>query len=551
MLVKTASLDSACGWAVANTHVQVVRRDGVQKCVPLKQMTPTSRASSRARGIPMCCVATDEDLWEGELVKLDSGDRLRSGQGAQNWQLGMFLEKVKENELNLFPDYQRDYVWKEQTASRLIVTALCNRMIPQVLLHERARGKYDCVDGKQRLCTLLGFMLNGQKRYIGPGRPPKWRERFDAVLPRLEYLQKLSDDYENLNGISFLGLSEDRRRMFKNFQITVSIIPYGTPMQEVFDVYNDINSGGEKMNEQQVRRAFFYGPYIRMLDEVANTCTDFHAIRDPTAVENRTYKPCRKEADRQLILRALAFTESGTQKRDMRLHQLMNEELIGFTDEELEGKNDKQKADQLIRKRSDFEKVMEISRNVFGRHAFRRWKKLRGGEYEWETSVNLLLWDAGVAAMIDLIRLYKSAQFTAAKSSMIQGIQKSYENEALGDLDGKRRTAFFIARRDEFKRIVNDAISNSTPPLDPIRSFSSISDTSANRPVFVRKLSESQNGLCGICKQFMDEARFNEPGYVHIDHIIPHSKGGPTNAENAQLVHAECNLAKGAKSGDD
>lgn len=38
---------------------------------------------------------------------------------------------------------------------------------------------------------------------------------------------------------------------------------------QVFNIYDDINSGGTAMTKQQLRRAAFWGPYIRLLDELA------------------------------------------------------------------------------------------------------------------------------------------------------------------------------------------------------------------------------------------------------------------------------------------
>ena len=38
-----------------------------------------------------------------------------------------------------------------------------------------------------------------------------------------------------------------------------------------------------------------------------------------------------------------------------------------------------------------------------------------------------------------------------------------------------------------------------------------------------------------------------EPTDVHIDHIHPYSKGGPTSLDNLQVAHSTCNMRKGAK----
>lgn len=43
---------------------------------------------------------------------------------------------------------------------------------------------------------------------------------------------------------------------------------------------------------------------------------------------------------------------------------------------------------------------------------------------------------------------------------------------------------------------------------------------------------------CSICKKEL------EKNYIHIDHIIPISKGGTNNIQNLQVLCVECNLKK-------
>ena len=66
-----------------------------------------------------------------------------------------------------------------------------------------------------------------------------------------------------------------------------------------------------------------------------------------------------------------------------------------------------------------------------------------------------------------------------------------------------------------------------------------------NIRVFTNKMKreafERQKGICPICKK---EYKFEE---MEADHIKPWSKGGPTTADNCQMVSKQCNREKGAK----
>ncbi len=58
--------------------------------------------------------------------------------------------------------------------------------------------------------------------------------------------------------------------------------------------------------------------------------------------------------------------------------------------------------------------------------------------------------------------------------------------------------------------------------------------------VNIAKLVELWDGLCGICRQTVDDK-------FEIDHIKPLSKGGLHDQSNLQLTHQFCNRSKGNK----
>ena len=59
-------------------------------------------------------------------------------------------------------------------------------------------------------------------------------------------------------------------------------------------------------------------------------------------------------------------------------------------------------------------------------------------------------------------------------------------------------------------------------------------------PPLLAELCKEQQGICGICKQ-----RIEPWERMHIDHIVPRSRGGSDERSNLQAAHAVCNLRKG------
>lgn len=102
----------------------------------------------------------DEDSYEAALTEMESN--VLYGNTPKMCDLDQLAGWVRRDRLDLSPKYQRGYVWKEGRASRLVVTALCNRIVPGIVLHEVQKGTYEVVDGKQRLTTLLSFYLAGE-----------------------------------------------------------------------------------------------------------------------------------------------------------------------------------------------------------------------------------------------------------------------------------------------------------------------------------------------------------------------------------------------------
>jgi hypothetical protein len=356
-----------------------------------QQQDQQQRSLSSAK--PPVAPLDPKTRFETSLAELESNALY--GAGSKDSMLEWFLDLVNEGRFTLFPDYQRAYVWEPKKASRLIATVLCNRFVPPLVLHETAKGRFDIVDGKQRLTSLLLFYMNRKGAKLP--QDPAIKAKIEESLPKMKSLTKLDETYEDLNGLSFDDLSPERQDSFKAFSISYTVIPRNAPPKDVFEVYEDINSGGAEHTAQQSRRAAFYGPYMRMIDDLQENCSSFHAILRPDLFRSNEYKPCNKDSDGESILRAFAFHQNGNYfKPPMKL--FLNKELEGSSDNAITRSDEKRSVEKKVATlRAEFESVVKIAREVFGDSAFRKKKD----------GVSQTMMDAKYSTIADLLIRYK------------------------------------------------------------------------------------------------------------------------------------------------
>lgn len=81
--------------------------------------------------------------------------------------LEKIVEKYDKKELILRPEFQRDFVWSEFHQQKLLQSIFDGTPIPPVILNKlklEIKGVhkviYRCIDGQQRLTTIIKFMKN-------------------------------------------------------------------------------------------------------------------------------------------------------------------------------------------------------------------------------------------------------------------------------------------------------------------------------------------------------------------------------------------------------
>lgn len=242
------------------------------------------------------------------------------------------VSRIAHDEIDLAPDFQRlRGVWNSTRQSRLIESLLVRIPLPVFYVAADANENWAVVDGLQRISTMDDFINN----------------RF--ALSNLEYLTQY-DDHQ------FVDIPRPMQRRINETQLLIHVIDPGTPEEVMFNIFSRINTGGVRLNGQEIRHALHKGPARQFLKDLA----------DSKAFTNATAGTVRKDrmADRECVLRFLAFFIDPWEK-------YASNDLDGFLSSAMTKLNTIKDLDRALLQ-SNFEKAMLAAYTMFGNDAFRK-----------------------------------------------------------------------------------------------------------------------------------------------------------------------------------
>ena len=252
------------------------------------------------------------------------------------------MRKYDDGRLIIDPDFQRRLVWKPEQQSRFIESIILNFPLPPFYVNETREGKYIIVDGLQRTTALHEFVNNGFK------------------LTGLEALP-------NLNGKNFYDLkvmSGAYQTKIEDKKITLYVLRPSVPMEVVYDLFNRINTGGTKLERQEVRNCIFLGKATTLLKELSETEGFKKAI--DSGISPRRMK------DREAILRYLSFklfeyneTPGRSEKKEY-----YQGDMSDFVEKAMR-KINKMPDEEISVLKKDFERVMQLTYEFFNDRNFR------------------------------------------------------------------------------------------------------------------------------------------------------------------------------------
>jgi Flp pilus assembly pilin Flp len=202
---------------------------------------------------------------------------------SDTWELSQFSYYAEKERLNLTPSYQRGDVWPTSDAQRLIESILRGIPLPSIillkptLLGQKDSAKYEVVDGKQRLTSILRFT----------GQHPEALERVrvaDAKYPDQEILHLFQNNYRKFRKIWKRVVGEtlndaNETRYYFPFPIRSDAKAVNDEMRgkyycEIKDSKIEVASGVETIYEIFEKKSQYKVPVIEYLEATSRQIQD-------------------------------------------------------------------------------------------------------------------------------------------------------------------------------------------------------------------------------------------------------------------------------------
>lgn len=264
---------------------------------------------------------SNEEYNENHVQQLFDKERHKVESDRYGLSVSEICSWLDKGRLNLTPVFQRLFRWKDDQQSKLIESILLGLPLPPIFAF-RVEGKYEVIDGVQRLSTI--------KRFVDG----------ELTLQKMSILHFLNDrKYSDLP--MDIQLTFDTARIDANFLGSKDSDP-----KAKFELFVRLNTGGTKLERQEVRDCLIVSLnenyYKKVVEELANAnsfknCLLLNGTKEMNSFDNELVV-------RFLLMTNVKYREEFLKNSSVNLHDWLDEtiEIKIKTDTPVEIENDKQ-----------------------------------------------------------------------------------------------------------------------------------------------------------------------------------------------------------------
>ncbi len=417
-----------------------------------------------------------------------------------------FVLLFKNGQLNLEPGFQRSSVWTLSDRKKLIESLLQNYPIPSVFLYKQnddGKLRYDVIDGKQRLETVL--MFQGAGHFRGSRFDVKARLGPDEGVEEWDWsrLQNRGHEYR-LAGYKF-----------QTVEITGDL-------SDIIDLFVRINSTGKRLTGAEKRHArFFRSDFLKQAGRLAENRQRFF-------LENRILSP--GQVSRMKHVELVCELMASLQSRGLINKKKALDGIIGGQAIDLR---------TLRRATQETVRILNLVRKVFPE--IRSTRFANSADFY---SLFVFLWELDQEGCIlsDIKRNRQAQRLLVWLSNGVSEVRQQ-QRKAEGANPDQRLFADYLltiqgdtdslATRQRRAEILKRVFGGLFEKKDEQRGFT----------IEQRRLlwHSEERKRCPECRRPLTWMNFT------IDHIKPHALGGKSTLSNAALMCRSCNSRKGKR----
>jgi hypothetical protein len=232
--------------------------------------------------------------------------------------------------LDIQPDFQREVVWKGPAQTRFIDSLVKQLPIPSMCFAmDYQAQKWIVIDGLQRMFSIVKFLEGGT-----------WR---------LSALEDIDQALAGRLASEFKSPRSDLRHFYtrvENLSIPITVLRCDftkkSHMDYLFTIFHRLNTGGMKLNNQEIRNCIYGGEFNLLLKEL----DDYPSWRKLNKMKSGDAGRFTKQ---EIILRAFAFHDRSSSYEG---------DLAGFLNDYMQENRNPSQA-FLDKKKQQFEQTMD------------------------------------------------------------------------------------------------------------------------------------------------------------------------------------------------
>ena len=172
---------------------------------------------------------------------------------------GEIMNMYERDEIIINPDFQRLYRWTDYQKTRFIESVIIGIPIPPIFVAEDSQGRWEVVDGLQRLSTIFSFF----------GILKNMPEKNNWILGAGDMIQ-------TLDGFTCDTLPLKIQLNIKRSSFRIEIIKWNSQYDLRFELFNRLNTGGTPLTNQEIRNSLYrsisskFNDYLKELSAYQN-----------------------------------------------------------------------------------------------------------------------------------------------------------------------------------------------------------------------------------------------------------------------------------------